>query len=68
MSLTTKHSGEDWGKQQIEVLKDLIKKNTPTRVIGIKIGRTPAAICKKSSELNISLKPVNQPPYNRIKK
>ena len=39
--------------------------NTPTRVIGIKMGRTPAALYKKASQEGISLKPTNQSPNQR---
>jgi len=40
-----------------------VRENTPTRVIGLKLGRTEAAIYKKASELGLSLKPTNQSPY-----
>ncbi|MBK6914324.1 MAG: hypothetical protein IPH11_11970 [Ignavibacteriales bacterium] len=46
----------------------MAKQNTPTRVIGLKLGRTEESIRSKASEFNISLKPVNQSPYNRKKK
>ena len=44
-----------------------INKNTPTRVIGLKLGRTENAIYNMASELNMSLRPTNQSPYNRNK-
>ena len=56
---------EPWTKQDVAELKQLAKQNTPTRVIGIKTERTPAAIRAKASEEKISLKPTNQAPYNR---
>jgi len=43
-------------------LRSLAKGNTPTRVIGLKLGRTPGAVYTKASEKNISLKPTNQRP------
>jgi hypothetical protein len=43
----------------------LAKENTPTRVIGLKLGRTEDAVRSKASEEGISLKPTNQSPYNR---
>ena len=46
-------------------LKTLAKGNTPTRVIGLKMGRSPDSIYSKASEKNVSLKPNNQSPYNR---
>lgn len=57
-----------WTQQEEQKLDKLIAQNTPTRVIGIKLGRTEAAIYGKASDLSKSLKPVNQAPYNRRKK
>lgn len=67
MSKSTRNSGKLWTIEQKTELKNLAKQNTPTRVIGFKIGRTEEAIRSKASELNVSLKPVNQSPYNRKK-
>lgn len=55
--------GRPWNEHDIKQLAALAKKNTPTRVIGLKMGRTESAIQKKASEEQISLKPVNQSPY-----
>jgi hypothetical protein len=46
----------------------LAKGNTPTRVIGLKLGRTPAGVSSKASQKKISLAPPNQSSYNRHKK
>jgi hypothetical protein len=67
MAKTDRNSGKQWTNQDINKLKELVRGNTPTRVIGLKLGRTPNAIYSKAEELNISLKPTNQPPYNRRK-
>ena len=48
-------------------VKQLAQENTPTRVIGLKLGRTEDAVRAKAGENNISLKPTNQSPYNRRK-
>ncbi len=45
----------------------LAQKNTPTRVIGLLTGRTVNSVRGIASENKISLKPVNQSPYNRKK-
>jgi hypothetical protein len=45
----------------------LADQNTPTRVIGLKLGRTEDSVQAKASEESISLKPTNQSPYNRKK-
>jgi hypothetical protein len=48
-------------------LRKLAKGNTPMGVIGLKLGRTPAAVRGKAGDKRISLKPVNRSPYNRRK-
>lgn len=68
MSKSTRNTGKQWSKADESKLKELTKQNTPTRVIGLKIGRTPNSIYSKASQLGISLKPTNQSPYNRKKK
>ena len=68
MSKSNRNSGKAWSSSEIKELKSLVKENTPTRVISLKIGRTPNAIYSKASDLNISLKPTNQSPYNRKSK
>ena len=62
-----RNSGKLWTPAEIKKLRNLARENTPTRVIGLKLGRTGNAISSKASEENISLKPVNQSPYNRRK-
>ncbi len=59
--------GKPWTPQDIKQLKQLAKENTPTRVMGLKLGRTPDAVQGKASEIGQSLKPTNQSPYNRRK-
>lgn len=54
-----------WTSQDEASLQKLAQGNTPTRVIGIKLGRTEAAIYGKAGELDVSLAPTNQRPYNR---
>lgn len=63
----TKNAGTHWTPQQVNQLKDLAKQNTPTRVIGGIIGRTPDAVANKASDVGVSLKPTNQSPYNKRK-
>lgn len=59
------NKGKAWTPAQNTHLKQLAKGNTPTRVIALKMGRTAGAVQAKAQDLNISLKPVNQKPYNR---
>jgi hypothetical protein len=63
----TRNTGKKWTSREVNNLRKLAKQNTPTRVIGLKLGRTEDAVRTKASENNISLKPVNQKPYNRKK-
>lgn len=59
--------GKQWTSTDLAQLKQLAKENTPTRVIGLKLDRTEAAVRAKAGENNLSLKPTNQSPYNRRK-
>ena len=65
MAKKPSHHREQWTSDQIAALRQLANKNTPTRVIGIKIGRTEDAVQSAASKNYISLKPTNQKPYNR---
>lgn len=56
-----------WTRSHVQELRQLARENTPTRVIGLKMGRTEDAVRQAASEHDISLKPVNQSPYNRQK-
>lgn len=61
----TRNTGKSWTRSDVSKLRELAKQNTPTRVIGLKLGRTEDAVRTKASENDISLKPTNQSPYNR---
>jgi hypothetical protein len=63
----TRNSGKSWSGVEVKSMAGLAGKNTPTRVIGLKLGRTEAAVRTKASQEGISLKPTNQSPYNRSK-
>jgi hypothetical protein len=67
MAKTPSNHGKSWTSGDVSQLKQLARPNTPTRVIGLKIGRTPDAVQQKASLENVSLKPTNQSPYNRSK-
>ena len=68
MPYYTRNIGKAWSKADESKLKELAKQDTPTRVIGLKLGRTEASVYTKASEMGQSLKPTNQSPYNRRKK
>ena len=67
MAKTPGNHGKHWTTQDVAQLKQLAKENTPTRVIGLKMQRTPDAVAQKANAESISLKPTNQSPYNRRK-
>jgi hypothetical protein len=67
MAKYNRNSGKPWSPADERKLKQLANKNTPTRVIGLELGRTEGAVRSKAGELNVSLKPTNQSPYNRKK-
>ncbi len=67
MAKSTRNSGTNWTSTQQRELRSLARENTPTRVIGLKLGRTEAAVRTKAADLGVSLKPTNQSPYNRKK-
>lgn len=68
MSKSTRNSGKAWSPAEVKQLKQLSKENTPTRVMGLKLGRTEDAVRSKAQEKDISLKPTNQSPYGDASK
>ena len=67
MPKSTRNTGKPWSAKDEKQLAELAEGNTPTRVIGLKLGRTENAVRSKASEKKVSLKPTNQSPYNRRK-
>jgi hypothetical protein len=57
-----RNTGKPWTPQDDRQLRDLAKGNTPTRVIGLKLGRTEDAVRNRASQNKVSLKPTNQSP------
>ena len=57
-----------WTSEDRKILKQLAKENTPTRVIGLKMGRTEPVIRYRARTEGISLKPVNRSPNKPQKK
>ena len=64
---STRNSGKAWSASDKAALRKMVKENTPTRVIGLKLGRSESAVYSKASDMDVSLKPTNQSPYNRQK-
>ncbi len=65
MSKSKRNSGKPWSGADKQQLKQFARGNMPTRVIGLKLGRTEEAVRAMASALGVSLKPTNQSPYNR---
>ena len=65
MAKYNRNSGKSWTSADVQQLRALAKQNTPTRVIGLKLGRTEDAVRTRASEEGVSLKPTNQSPYGR---
>ena len=63
-----RNAGKLWTPGEEKKLAQMASKNTPTRVIGLELGRPVAGVYSKASELGVSLHPTNQSPYNRRKK
>lgn len=63
-----KNHGKPWTDAELQKLRELAQGNTPMRVIGLKTGRTPAAVQQKASSENNSLKPINQRLHGTKKK
>jgi len=68
MAKTPTNHRKSWTAAEIKQLKAEVKQNTPTRVLGLHLERTAAAVQSKASSLGISLKPTNQSPYGTKKK
>lgn len=65
MPKSTRNHNQPWSAGDERALRDLARGNTPTRVIGLKLGRSEDAVRSKAHELGVSLKPTNQSPYGR---
>ena len=67
MAKPPSNHNKQWSAAEVKQLQKLADGNTPTRVIALKMDRTPAAIQSKASAEDISLKPTNQSPYGTQK-
>ncbi len=57
-----------WDNEDVKELRTLAKKNMPTRLIGMELGRSESSIRAKAREEDISLKPSNRSPYGPRRK
>jgi hypothetical protein len=63
MTRAAKRGRVPWTDEEVRKLREFARGNTPTRIIGLKLGRTPGAVQSKASAVGISLKPANRSPY-----
>lgn len=68
MAKKPSNAGGPWTPADQKQLQRLADQNTPTRVMGLKLGRTPGAVSQQASKQGVSLKPTNQSPYGTRKK
>jgi hypothetical protein len=68
MARQPKNHNKRWTTSDERALKQLAAGNTPTGLIAWKLGRTEDAVYGHASEIGVSLKPTNKPPYNRRKR
>jgi hypothetical protein len=62
MATSTRNTGKAWSPHDVRQLRELAKGNTPTRVIGLKLGRTETSVRSQAARQGVSLKPTNQSP------
>lgn len=53
---------KDWTDAELKSMKLLIKQNTPTRLIAMKLKRTVTSVYGKATREGISLAPTNRSP------
>lgn len=66
MPESTRNTGKPWSDEDVKQLRELARGNTPTRVIGLKLGRTEESVQSKAASEGISLMPPNRSPYGDV--
>src|SRR3989344_502632 len=56
MAKYNRNAGKEWTSQEKRQLSQLANQNTPTRVIGLKLGRPEGGVRSKASELECSMR------------
>ncbi len=59
-----RNTGKPWSDMDIQQLEKLAREDTPTPVIGLKLGRTISSVYTRASKQGISLMPPN-PHYKK---
>jgi predicted RNase H-like HicB family nuclease len=56
-------TNQSWASSDVNKLRQLAEQNTPTRIIGLKLGRSEASVYKTASEKGIPLRETEQGSY-----
>jgi len=62
MAKRPQRDGKRWTGEEAQQLQELVKRNTPTRVIAQKMKRSESAIKSKAQASGIGLGALNTPP------
>jgi hypothetical protein len=54
---------DEWTAADEKEFRKLVKQNTPTRLLAMKLKRTESSVRNKARALRLSLRPTNQAPY-----
>ena len=54
---------DEWTTADEKLLRKLLKQNTPTRLLAMKLERTEPSIRNKAHTLELSLRPTSRSPY-----
>lgn len=65
MARQERRAGDVWTPEDDRLLRELANRNTPTRVIGVKLGRSEDAVYSHARAIGLSLKPANRSPYGK---
>lgn len=68
MAKKPENSGKRWTQADDQKLRKEAAGNTPTRVIGLHMGRSEDSIRSRANDIGVSLKPTNQSPYGTKKR
>ena len=58
-----RNTAKVWADEDVDELETLAEHNTPSGIIGMKLGRSKESIRSKASAEHISLRPTNRSPY-----
>ena len=58
-----RNAGRRWSQGEVATLRTLAQQKTPTRVIGLRLGRSERAIYSKAFDERIALRTAEHSPY-----